>query len=117
MAALFNPLHRKGKPIKWGLVSHTVVMFSVATVQTAMNLHRMSISYIDNREFPGFVGMLHPGPVSYQFRISSEAIGIVPTVMFTLNNWLADGFLVSSLFYAAFTQQVFNTLPSFIVAT
>ena len=118
--ALLNPIHRKGKPVKWGLISYTVVMFSVATVQTAMYLNRVSISYIDNREFPGIgSGWFSPGPAGYQFFISSEALAIVPNVMFALNNWLADGLLVSSLFDAAFTHLVSNvgSSPSSIAAT
>jgi hypothetical protein len=60
MAALFNPANRRREGIKWGLVSYTVVMFSFVTVFTAMNLNIQSISYIDNREFPGVEGVLPP---------------------------------------------------------
>ena len=104
MAALFNPDNRRGEPIKWGLVSYTVVMFSVVTLGTAMQLDVQSISYIDNREFPGAKGMSFPGPLGYQWFILPEAISIIQNILFVLNNWLADGFLVCSLFDTAFTR-------------
>ena len=96
IAALFNPAHRRGEPVKWGLVSYAVVMFSLVTAQTAINLDVLSISYIDNREFPGFEGALPPGPFAYQWLMLSKPLGVTSTVMFTLSNWLADGLLVSS---------------------
>ena len=95
MAGLFNPVHRKGGRIKWGLVSYTTATFLIATVGTAMNLDSQSISYVNHREFPGVEGRLPPGPLTYQIFITSSAIGIIPSVSFPLNNWLADGLLVS----------------------
>ena len=103
MVALFNPDHRRGEPVKWGLVSYTVVMFLLVTVETTMNLDVQSLSYINNREFPGFEGLIPPGPYGYQLSISPEAISIVPNVMFLLNNWLADGLLVGLPLDVAFT--------------
>ena len=104
MVALFNPVHRRpGEYIKWGLVSYTAAMFSLATVQTALSLDIQSISYIDNREFPGVEDLqIPPGPFGYQWFISPDVINIVPSVVFALSNWLADGLLVSSLFNVAF---------------
>ena len=110
MAALLNSDHRRGKPIKWGLVTYTVVMLSVATVQTAMNLNILSISYIDNRAFPGIEGVLSPGPWGYQLFISPEVLSIIPNVMFTLSNWLADGLLVRSSFCTV-SVQISNSAP------
>ena len=97
MTALFSPDHRRGGPIKWGLASYTLVIFSVVTIQTAMDLHLQSIAFVDNRRFPGVRGEVFPGPVGYQTFISHEAISIVPNVMFTLSNWIGDGLLVSFL--------------------
>ena len=94
MAALFNPVYRRGEPIKWGLVSYTVVMFSLATVQTVLNLHIFSISYIDDRKFPGFDGV-PPGPLAYQLLAYTRPVGLAAFVMYPLSNWLADGLLVS----------------------
>jgi len=91
MAALFNPVHRRGEAIKWGIIAYTVVMFSLATILTTMNLHLLSISFIDNREFPA-------GPYGYAQSISYNAVNLVPNAALCLNNWLADGFLVSPLF-------------------
>ena len=103
MAALFDPAHRRGEPIKWGLVTYTVVMFSLATIGTALQLNTQSISYIDNRQFPGVEGVLAPGPITYQDFIAPKAITIVQNAVFILSNWLADGLLVSSLFDTVFT--------------
>jgi len=81
-----------------GLVAHTVAMFSFATVYTATGLDLQSISYIDNRDFPGIEGVLSPGPLGYEFLIYSNAINVVPTLMFQFNNWLADGLLLYRCF-------------------
>ena len=95
MDKLLNPVHRRMEGIRWGLVAHTVAMFSAVTVYTAMSLNILSDCYIDNREFPGVDGVLPPGPSGYRFLIYSGVISLVPNVMFLLNNWLADGLLVS----------------------
>ena len=100
MATLVNPVYRRGDQIKWGLVSYTVVMFFLATILTAMNLHILSISFIDNREFSPRIEGLHLGPYGYFEFVYYKAINIVPNAAFCLSNWLADGLLVSSLFDA-----------------
>jgi len=78
MTMLVNPAHRRGEGIKWRLVSYTVVMFSLATILTAMNLHIESISYIDNRNFPAAKGVGLPGPIGYFESIYLKAVNIVP---------------------------------------
>ena len=99
MTALFNPVYRRGEGLKWGLVSYTVIMFSLVTVHLATNLHVLSISYIDNRDFAGAVnGVERPGPYGYQAAINFKAISVIPRAAFRLNNWSADGLLVSFLF-------------------
>lgn len=97
MSAFFNPSNRLRGGIKWPLVAHTLVMFSFVTVYVATSLDLQSISYIDNREFPGVDGLIPPGPLGYQLFIYSKAINVVPNLMVLLNNWLADGLLVSSV--------------------
>ena len=79
-------------------------MFLLATIQTTVDLNIQSISYIDNCEFPGGDGMSPPGPIGYQVFMFRGGLPIVPWAMFLLNNWLADGLLVSSLFGVAFTR-------------
>lgn len=96
MDALLNPLNRTKEGIKWGLTMHTTTMFSFATIFTGMTLHIQSISCINSREFTGDT-VLPPGPLGYQVLIYSKAIGIVPSVFFAFNQWLADGLLVSSV--------------------
>ena len=109
MTALCGSVYRKGEQIKWGFVSYTMVIFSALTVQTAMNLDILSISYIDNRNYSG-------GPWGYQSAISREALSIVPNFMFPFCSWLADGLLVSPPLDAAFAQISNPTSPSSIVA-
>jgi len=70
-----------------------------------MNLNIQSNSFIDNRKdfTPGPGTPTFSGPLDYQFAIRVTALGLTPNVMFNLNNWLADGLLVGSLFDAAST--------------
>ena len=93
MGALFNPINHTGGGIKRLLVVHTVAMFLFVTIYTALNLDMLFISYVGNREFTGITGF-PPGPLGYEYLSYHETIGIVSTVMFLLNNWLADGLLV-----------------------
>ena len=102
MAALLSPAYRRGEGIKWGLVCYTTAIFSFVTVLTGINLNIQSISYIDNRDFPGAEDMIPPGPFGYQWSIAPSALNITPNSMFALCNWLADGLLVSFLFDVAF---------------
>ena len=95
MGALFDPVNRtRGRGIQWGLVIHTTIMFAFVTISTGMGLNLQSISHVDNREFPGD-GPLPPGPLGYKQLIYSNAVSVVPNLAFTLNQWLADGLLVS----------------------
>ena len=104
MTGLFNPVHRKGGRIKWGLVSYTVVTFLTVTVGTTMNLDYQSISYVDNRYFPGVEGVSLPGPFGYEMSAPTSVLSIISDVSFPLNNWLADGLLVSPPSDAAFAH-------------
>jgi len=103
MAALLKPTHRREEGIKWWLVFYTIAMFLFVTVYTAVNLHIQSTAFIDDREanVSDNDGILISGPIWYQTFIRGRALGLVPNVMFNLNNWLADSLLVSSLFDAA----------------
>jgi hypothetical protein len=68
-------------------------MFCAVTVYIAFNLDLQSIAYVGKREFPGDE-ILFPGPLGYQFLLNTDAITIIPDVMFLLNGWLADALLV-----------------------
>ena len=87
MGALINPANTRNS-IKWGLVAHTMAMFSFITLFTAFNFEIQSTSYINNRSFV-------LGPLGYQF-MGYKVINAIPSIVFMLNNWLADGLLVSS---------------------
>ena len=104
MTALFSPVNRRREGIRWWLVSYTVLMFSIATVLTGTALYTQSICYIDNREYPGIEGILYPGPLGYRFLVRTEALGLTSSLAFLLNYWLADGFLVGSLFDVMITR-------------
>lgn len=96
MSALLNPVNRMRGGIKWGLVVHAAAMFSFVTIYTAINLNIQSISFIDNREFPGTSAddAIPPGPVGYQWFIRYKAISIAQAPFAVMNNWLADGLLL-----------------------
>ena len=94
MSALLDPANRKMGSTKWGLVVHTATMFSTVTIATALGLNLQSNSYIDDREFSSNIG-LPPGPIGYKLLLYRNAFSIVPSFMFYLNQWLADGLLVS----------------------
>jgi len=96
MSALLDPVNRARGGVKWGLVAHTVAMFSFVTIYISMTLHIQSISFIDNREFSGTSddGAKPPGPLGYQWLIYSMPVATVPTSMIVLNNWLTDGLLL-----------------------
>jgi hypothetical protein len=98
MSALLHPVYRTNKGIKWGLVAHTLTMFSFLTIGFAINRNVFSNSYIDSREFPGANG-LFPGPIGYQAFANSthKVTSIISTILFPFNQWLADGLLVSSI--------------------
>ena len=109
MAALLKPIHLRGDGVKWGLVSYTMAMFSFVTVFTATNLIVQSNSFIDNREFgnqPLASEYYSHGPLAYQSIGCPRGLGFIPSLMFFLNYWLADGLLVSSSFCATFARSV-----------
>ena len=110
-------LNWKRRGVKWILIVHNAAMFSIVTICTAVNLDVQSISYIDSREFPGIDGMFPSGPIGYQGFIHSKAISFVATIMFILNNWLADGLLVSSVLDPAPRVPNLGCPSSSIIAT
>ena len=91
MAAFFRSAYRREEGIKWGLVSYTVAMFSFVTVYTAINLRIQSNSFTNGGDFCDEA-------IVYQYMSRPTAFGLIPNVMFSLNNWLADGLLVGSSF-------------------
>ena len=97
MGALLSSANRNREGVNWGLVSYTVVMFSCATVVNGWAQYFASISFIDNRNFPGVEGAAPPGPFGYQQTICSTTVGTSPTFASSLSYWLADGLLVGCL--------------------
>jgi hypothetical protein len=100
MIALLNPVNRARGGIKWGLVIHTVLMFCIVTIATGMGLNSQAVAYIDYREYPGNEELppgIPPGPSGYKVFTFAKAISLVPNITFYVNQWLADGLLVSSM--------------------
>lgn len=95
MGALFDPLNRTRKGVKWGLAVHAAAMFSFATVYIATSLEIHSTAYIDNREFSSVEGLFPPGPTGYKSFVYSKPTTIVTNAAFLLGDWQADGLLVS----------------------
>ena len=98
MGALLYPVHPTTKGTRWGLVAHAAAMFSFLTIGCAINRDILSTSYIDDREFPDAEGRFFDGPFGYLnfFLWDKQGINYVSYFMFPFNQWLADGFLVSS---------------------
>jgi len=86
MTALFNPVHRGGERINWVLASYTMIMFSLVTALTTMKLNFLSISYTDNREYPGVEGKTDPGPYGYLDVIYANPVNAIPNIAFCWNN-------------------------------
>ena len=118
MTGLFDPINRRRDGVKWGLVLYTVAVFSVATVLTGTGLNLGSISFIDNRDYPGSVEPdIASGPLGFQLSIYQDAVSMIPSMAFLLGYWLADGLLVCSLFILHPPAYVSNaSSPSSIVA-
>ena len=104
MTALFDPVHRRGEYIKWGLIPYTVAIFSSLTIYNAVVFNIQSFCYIDNRNFPGGDGGLPPGPLGCQLSTDS-GLNLIAYITFLFNGWLADGLLVSSLLDGGFTRS------------
>ena len=117
MGALLDPVNRAMGGIKWGLVAHTVTMLAFVTIYTAIILNMQFISFVDNRGFPGTITdvAIPPGPIGYQWFIRFEAIGVVPSVMLSMNAWLADGLLVSAVNLAERLSYVDHSSSSIVV--
>ena len=96
MATLLNPANPIRKGIRWALVVHTVALFLFLTIPFGIGFDDLSIEYINNREFPGN-DEFPPGPVGYGDLLGLKATTTVLDAMFPLNQWLADGLLVSPI--------------------
>ena len=93
IGALLSPINPMRRGTKWAFVSHTVAMFSFLSIPIGIDLHNLSILYINNRGFSGN-NESPPGPLGYDEVPATSAIDAVFNIMFPLNQWLADGLLV-----------------------
>ena len=95
IGALLSPTNRRHKVggMRWGLVALTTVMFLSSTTALALNLDALFFGYVSrwtNRNSPTL-----PGPLGSWF--SPGTSSIILANMISLNQWLADGLLVSSV--------------------
>ena len=117
MGALLDPVNRAMGGMKWGLVAHTVTMFTLVTIYTAITLNNQSISFVDNRDFSGTIAdvAIPPGPIGYQWSIYFEAMSVIPSVIFVMNVWLVDGLLVSAVNLVVRLSYVNRSSSSIVV--
>ena len=103
--------------VRWILVAHTCAIFSLVTVYTAMSFNIQSVSYVDNREFPGVDDAAPPGPLGHQVSAYLKADNVARTAAYVLSNWLTDGFLVSpEPMLSAQVPNVARSARSYIVS-
>jgi hypothetical protein len=102
---LLGPISRTKKGIGRGLVLQTVAMFTFITIYNALQLVVQSFSYINNREFPGNHNY-PPGPLAFWFPGFESTSLIVTAAILPLNQFLADGLLVSVV--SNFVTQIFR---------
>ena len=117
MVALLDPINRTRGGIKWGFVVHTVAMFLIFMMTAALDPQARSIFYVDDRNFHGNDEIIPEALGYHWYRPSIEAIGTASNVAFPLNQWLADGLLVSPV--SKSIASAFNAHRAFscIVAT
>ena len=93
MGVLLSPTNRKHKSggIRWGLSALTTAMFLFSTTTLALNLSAVypAIHYRDGRS------LARPGLLRYL--ITFDIPSTIPLSLISLNQWLADGLLVSSV--------------------
>lgn len=92
MSTLLNPVNGTRGGIKWGLVVHTVAMFTFITIFTVLGI--TPSAFINNRDYPGD-DEYPPGPFGYELTQFANPLSALPSSMFYLNQWLADGLLAS----------------------
>ena len=94
MATLLSPANSIRKGTRLILVAHTVALLLFLTIPLGIDFYYLSIEYIDSREFPGD-DQVPPGPIGYDGLLALKPVATVFDAMFPLNQWLADGLLVS----------------------
>ena len=110
MTTLLNPANPIRKHIRCALVAHTVALFLFLTIPFGTEFDYLSNEYINNREFP-------PGPIGYDGLLSLKASTTVLNAMFPLNQWLADGLLVSPILNLVASGYNAGRASSFIAVT
>lgn len=94
--ALLNPANHTWRGIEWALAAHTVAIFPMFRIFYGIKLNAESISYINNRAFPGGAE-IYPGPTGYQGILNAKATAPVYEAIFPLSQWLADGLSVGPI--------------------
>lgn len=98
----------------WAILAYVGALFTFGTVYTATNLNLQSVSYVNNRNFPGNDDF-PPGPLGYQWSIHASGLSIVPNLMFMLSSWLADGLLIYRCFFIYSMNYAIIVLPCLVL--
>ena len=118
IGALINPVNTTRKSVKWGLAAHTTALFLFLTARITIDQYTASTEYIDNRDFSDADELFPPGPIGYDVALFTIGpFGNVYPALFPLNQWLADGLLVSSILKSAGWMSYMVHASSYIVAT
>ena len=117
IGALIDPANNMKRRVKWGLVAHTVALFSIVTISAVERQDIVFTAFVNLRDFPG-TGDFEPGPVG-GINLLDNDLGFVILTSFTfpLNQWLSDGLLVSSISTLVTCVRHTAHSSSYIVAT
>ena len=87
---LYNQLSHNNSRSTLSILLFLCVAFILGTLFMASIADFAQLSFIDNRNFPG-------GPEAFESEMNTNPIELMGNVVFTLQNWLCDGLLVSAL--------------------
>ena len=101
MTALLGPTNRMKEGKRWGIVAHTVALFSVLMVSFATGLVSFLVIYMNAREFPG-TDDWPMEPLGYLLDLPKfVAVASISSSVIQVNQWLIDGLLVSPMLNSA----------------
>ena len=83
--------------VKLGLVAYTAALFSLSTISLAVGRDLFSTVFVDIRSFPG-TEEYPSGPIGGTIVFTANAArAILISFPGSVNQWLSDGLLVSSV--------------------
>ena len=100
MTALLGPTNRMREGNRWGLVAHTVALFSVATISFSINLSSFLVVYMDSRKLPR-TDDWPLKPPGYLMIPNFIVVATISHSVIQMNQWLIDGLMVSPMLNSA----------------